>query len=123
MSARPASAPSAAPRRDAAAEMRFRTLLYRYLFHDWLFKDASRGNLYERTAALRHNRTQARWLPLYMRRWSVIGLGALGIAAFVELVLQCPLLSAFFYVPCAVCVPYNTVLAVGWAFLTRAPGG
>lgn len=42
------------------ADPAFRTLLYRYLFFAWLFKDASRGNLFERAAAWRHNQPQAR---------------------------------------------------------------
>ena len=42
--------------------MSFGTLLYRYFFFGWLFKDVNRGNLLERAAAWRHNREQARWL-------------------------------------------------------------
>ena len=45
-------------------------MLYRYWFFGWLFQDASRGGLVERAAALRHNRENAVWLPLYMRRWA-----------------------------------------------------
>ena len=54
--------------------MAFRTLLYRYFFFGWLFRDATRGNLFERAAAWRHNQAQAHWLPTYMRRWLVVGL-------------------------------------------------
>ena len=50
-------------------QMAFRTLLCRYFFFGWLFKDVNQGNLLERAAAWRHNRSQARWLPTYMRRW------------------------------------------------------
>ena len=54
--------------------MTFSTLLYRYFFYDWLFRDASRGSAFERAAALRYNIEQSRWLPLYLKRWSVLAL-------------------------------------------------
>lgn len=56
---------------DAAAS--FGSLLYRYWFFGWLFRDASRGNALERDSALRHNAERARWLPTYMRRWLTFG--------------------------------------------------
>jgi len=95
----------------------FRSLLYRYLFYGWLFRDACRGNLFERSAAMRHNRGQARWLPTYMRRWLVIGLLLLALALFSEAVLISPVLSAFFYVPGLLSLPYNVVTAVCWGGL------
>src|SRR5689334_9819571 len=48
------------------------SLLYRYFFFDWLFRDVSRGNLLERAAAWRANREMRRYLPVYLRRWLVI---------------------------------------------------
>jgi len=95
----------------------FRSLLYRYLFYGWLFRDACQGNLFERSAAMRHNRWQARWLPTYMRRWFVIGGLLLGVALFCESVLISPVLSAFFYVPGLLSLPYNVVTAVCWSGL------
>jgi hypothetical protein len=95
----------------------FHTLLYRYFFYGWLFRDVGRGNLWERSQAWRHNRDQSRWLPTYMRRWVVMGGILFGIAAFVEFVLSSPTLSAFFYVPSVMVVPFNTVTAVCWCFL------
>ena len=50
-------------------DIAFRTLLYRYFFFGWLFKDASRGNVIERAAAWRHNKERAHWLLTYLRRW------------------------------------------------------
>ena len=49
--------------------MSLRTLLYRYFFFEWLFLDVNKGNLLERSAALRHNQSQAHWLLTYMWRW------------------------------------------------------
>ena len=100
----------------------FRSLLYRYFFYGWLFRDASRGNVLERAASMRHNREQARWLPLYLRRMLVVGALLLSVAAFIEQVLGWPLASASFYLATVMTVPYDIVTGVCWVFLTqRAP--
>ena len=92
----------------------FRSLLYRYFFYGWLFRDANRGNRVEQAAALRHNYSQARWLPTYMRRWLAVGALLLCVATFCETVLNSPQLSAFFYVPGVLSMPMNAVTAVCW---------
>ena len=97
----------------------FSTLLYRYFFYGWLFCDVGRGTVWERAAAWRHNREQARWLPTYIRRWLVIGAGLFAIAWFVERMLLCPVLSAFFYVPSALSLPFNAITAVCWTCLVH----
>jgi len=102
--------------------MAFRTLLYRYFFFGWLFRDVSRGNLIERASAWRHNQAQARWLPTYMRRWLVSGLLLCGLGHFVEMVLAAPVASAFFYVPGALSVPINAVIGAAWIGLKALPG-
>lgn len=102
--------------------MAFRTLLYRYFFFGWLFRDVSRGSMLERAAAWRHNRSQAHWLPTYMRRWAVCGLLLWLFGGFVEGVLGSPQLSALFYVPSALSVPVNAVIAAAWAGLKALPG-
>lgn len=94
--------------------MPFATLLYRYFFFGWLFRDVSRGSLLERSAAWRHNRDQARWLPTYLRRWLCCGALFYAFGGFVEVALGAPLLSACFYVPSALSVPINAVIAVAW---------
>jgi hypothetical protein len=99
--------------------MPFSTLLYRYFFYGWLFCDAGRGNLWQRSAAWRHNRAQARWLPTYMRRWLVMGLLLYAMAWLVECVLHLPLLSAFLYVPSVLSVPFNAVTALCWTCLVH----
>ena len=95
--------------------MAFRTLLYRYFFFGWLFRDVTRGNLFERSAAWRHNCAQAHWLPTYMRRWLVFGVIFYSAGAFVELVMGAPIASALLYVPSALSVPINAVIVVAWA--------
>src|SRR5690349_15458456 len=97
--------------------MTFRTLLYRYFFFGWLFRDVNRGSLLERAAAWRHNQAQARWLPTYMRRWLGRGARAWAGGAFIEVVVGAPAASALLYVPGALSVPVNAVTLVVWVGL------
>ena len=114
--------PFAARKEHHVHDLRFRTLLYRYFFFGWLFKDATRGNAFERAAAWRHNQQQARWLPTYMRRWLGCGVMLYGFGGFVELALGSPMLSAFFYVPSALSVPVNAVIGAAWVGLKSLHG-
>ena len=98
----------------------FWTLLYRYFFFDWLFKDARRGDVFERAAAWRHNCEQARWLLTYMRRWLYFGLVLYGLGVFAELLLL-PELSSFFYVPASLSVPVNAVIGAAWLGFKALP--
>lgn len=104
------------------ASVPFRKLLYRFFFFGWLFKDASKGNLWERSSALQHNKEQARWLPTYMRRVTVTAMGIFAMALLCELVLLSPVLSALFYVPSIMAVPYNAVAVLAWLFLSHQGG-
>lgn len=101
--------------------MAFRTLLYRYFFFGWLFKDVNRGSPLERSAAWRHNRAQARWLPTYMRRWLWCGIVLYGLGGLAEMLLSAPGLSVLFYVPSALSVPINAVLGAAWVGLKVLP--
>ena len=101
--------------------MSFSTLLYRYFFFGWLFRDVNRGNLLERAAAWRHNREQARWLPTYMRRWLWCAAFFYSLGFVVELLLNAPGLSVVFYVPCALAVPINAVIGAAWVGLRVVP--
>lgn len=92
------------------ADLPFKILLYRYFFFSWLFKDVNKGDVYERSAAWRYNRTQARWLPTYLRRWLFLSGINYVLGVFCEMLLQAPILSAFFFVPMALSVSVNTVI-------------
>lgn len=74
------------------------SLLYRYFFYDWLFKDVSKGNAFERAAAWQHNVQQSRWLPVYMRRWLILVMTFYSLGLICENVLAQPYVAAFFYV-------------------------
>ncbi|HEY3049501.1 MAG TPA: hypothetical protein VGJ72_18810 [Polaromonas sp.] len=93
-------------------DITFRALLYRYFFFAWLFRDVNQRDLFGRAAAWRHNKGQARWLPLYMRRYLVSGALLFAIGWMLE--HASPVLSAFFYVPGVMSVPMITVAGVAW---------
>lgn len=97
-----------------------RTLLYRYFFFAWLFKDVGRGKLLERAAAWRHNVEQARWLPTYMRRYIICGLLLVALGDLAEPLA--PLVAVCFFVPGVVMVPMTAVAFVGWLWLRSGAG-
>lgn len=101
--------------------MSFGTLLYRYFFFGWLFKDVNRGSVWERAAAWRHNREQARWLPTYMRRWASCGLFFFALGGITEWGLNAPFVSVLFYLPGALSVPVNAVIGAAWVGLKVLP--
>jgi len=103
-------------------ELAFRTLLYRFFFFGWLFKDASRGDLFERAAAWRFNQSRAHWLPTYMRRWLWCGLILFALGGIAETMMSAPALSAIFYVPSVLSVPINVVIGVIWVGLKSLRG-
>lgn len=98
-------------------EPSFRTLLYRYFFFGWMFRDVTRGNLLERSAAWRHNQSQAHWLLTYLRRWLWCAVLLYGLGALIETGIGAPALSALFYVPSAVTLSLNAVIAAAWVGL------
>ena len=96
-----------------------RSTLYRYLFYGWLFGDARAGSDLERALVLRHNRDNARWLPVYMRRWLAIGACVTLLEILCERMLGQPLLAAGFAVAQVLVVTFLLVTAVSWIFLRR----
>ena len=102
-------------------EPAFTTLLYRYFFFGWLYKDVTRGNVFERAAAWRYNKEHAHWLLTYMLRWLWCGLIFYTLGGCVEWVLESPVLSMLFYIPGALSVPVNAVIAAAWVGLKVLP--
>jgi hypothetical protein len=97
--------------------------LYRYFFYDWLFRDADSGSEGERAAALRHNRDQAKWLPVYIWRWVVAGAVILALEALSEHVVGNAVLSAVLLVVLVFVVLFLLVSVVCWAFLRSGRPG
>jgi hypothetical protein len=97
--------------------MRLRVSLYRYLFYGWLFRDADAGTELERANALRHNRDQSRWLPVYLLRWSVIGGVLAGLETQARPLNAMPVLSAALAPAFIFVVMYLMLTTIFWAFL------
>ncbi len=99
--------------------MPFRTLLYRFIFFDWLFKDVSAArNVIERHAALQHNKYMSRYLPIYFRRWTVMATFDFGLGWLFERALQATVLSAYFFTWSCLTIAGMVVIAAAWIFLT-----
>ena len=115
--AEPVSSP-AVP--EAQPPMRFRTLLYRFMFFGWMFCDISAArDLFERHAALRHNRYMRRYLPVYLRRWSVLTAFDFSLGLLFERGLQASLLSAWFFTWSCVSLTAMVVISVAWLLLAN----
>ncbi len=92
----------------------FRTLLYRYFFFSWLFDDVNTGTMFERAAAVRHNREQARWLPTYVIRWMWLALMFYAVGGFAELVLEAPMIAVVCHVATTLCASFTITIATAW---------
>jgi len=98
----------------------FRSLLYRYFFFQWLFSDITRAKgPIERRAAWLHNQRQRAWLPLYMRRWTMLSVAGFALGAIGERVLSAPVFAACWYTGSCTSVSVLLVIVVAWAFLGR----
>lgn len=105
---------------DAEPELRLRTLWYRFIFFDWMFRDMHAArNLYERHAVARHNRHMCRYLPVYLRRWSCVTLCAFGLGCLFERATQASLLSAWLFTSSCLTLTGMVVISVAWAFLAH----
>jgi hypothetical protein len=111
---RPDARPGDGPGLDGLS---FRTRLYRYFFYAWLFRDADRGSSLERSAALRHNLSQAKWLPLYLLRWFIGGAVILALEMLSERIFGDSLVSAALAVMLIFVVMFHLITGICWAFL------
>ena len=103
-----------------AAEMSFATLLYRFLFFDWLFADMTKAkNLFERHVAWQHNRQMRRYLPQYLRRWSVLTAVDFACGCALESLMESKLLAAWFFTWTCVTITGMLIITVLWVFLSR----
>lgn len=113
--------PPLPPDPDRQPELSFGQLLYRFLFFDWLFRDVNAArDLFERHAARQHNRRMSRYLPVYLRRWSVLAAFDFGLGLLFEKVVQATLVSAWFFTWSCVTVTGMVVITVAWLFLAFA---
>lgn len=105
--------------------IRFSTLLYRYLFFDWLFADFGKARgLLERHAVWQHNRAMRRYLPVYLRRWSVLAATAFALGWLFEPLVDAAV-AACFFTGCAMTMTGMAQICLLWLLLGRpdAPHG
>jgi hypothetical protein len=96
-----------------------RESVYRYFFYGWLFRDGNSGSGLERAAALRHNREQAKWLPIYFVRWVICGSVLLVLENLCQRTLSSPVLSAALAVALILVVLFLFITAICWLFLHK----
>ena len=105
----------------AIPEIPFSTLLYRFMFFEWMFADISAArNLFERHACVQHNRRMCRYLPVYLRRWSVLTACGFGLGLLAERALQASLVSAWFFTGSCVSLTAMVVISVAWILLSHS---
>jgi hypothetical protein len=92
-------------------------LCYRYWFWDWLFRDATQGDLVRRAAAWRHNLSQRIHLPVYMRRWLAATALTFAVALAFEAALDARSAAAMFYVGSVLSLIVEFVAGIAWLFL------
>jgi hypothetical protein len=104
----------------ADIDIQFATLLYRYLFFDWLFADMTKTrDLLERHSAWQHNRSMRIHLPVYLRRWSALTALAFGLGCLFEHMLKAGVMAACFFTSSCVALTITLVTSVLWAFLYK----
>ena len=98
-----------------------RTLLYRFMFFEWMFADLSAArNLFERHAFVQHNRRMCRYLPVYLRRWSVLTVCGFGLGLLAERAPQASLVSAWFFTWSCVSLTAMVIISVAWIWLSTS---
>jgi len=71
---------------------------------------------------VRYNREQARWLPIYMRRWLAWGLLFCTLGAVADLVLASGTVARLLYAVGGLSISFNVAIAAAWVGL-RGPHG
>ena len=104
-----------------ACDLPLSTLLYRYFFFGWLFRevDDSASSLFERAAVIRHNRRQAAWLPTYMQRWLFCALLFYGLGGGCDMLFESAIPGRWCYALSAMCISFTVTIATAWVGLTQ----
>lgn len=107
---------------EASNRPSFSTLLYRYFFFGWLFRDVApcRDNLFQRAAVERHNLRQAAWLPTYALRWLVLALLVYAAGGGLELACDAPVAAASCYGAGILCLSVALAIGIAWLGITRS---
>ncbi|MCR2746718.1 hypothetical protein [Limnobacter parvus] len=91
------------------------SVVFRYFFFHWLFRDASVKEFYQRSAAIAHNKANRHHLLAYLRRWIVLALLMFFLGIMLEQ-FNTPA-CVFFYTIAALCSCTIVKITVAWIFL------
>jgi hypothetical protein len=105
------------PQSPPPSQPRLGSLLYRYFFFDWLFRDVTRGTLLERAAAWRFNRERRRYLWVYLRRWLFVFAAGYGLGVLFEHAFQLVYAAACCYSSSCVSASVIFVIVLSWLTL------
>ena len=80
------------------------------------------GDMFKRAANLRFNREQARWLPVYIRRW--LGWGGMfcALAAVADQLLPAYPVARLLYAVGGLSISFNIAIAAVWIGLRGLDG-
>lgn len=102
------------------ADIRLASLLYRFLFFDWLFADMTEAkSLFARHAAWQHNHEMGRHLPIYLLRWSVLTILAFGLGCLFDRILESSVAAACFFIVSSMTLAVMLVILALWVFLSN----
>lgn len=90
------------------------SLLYRYFFFGWLFRDVSQGSFLERAANWRFNQDMRRHLPKYLRRWLFIFLSGYVLGVLFERGFQLIYAAACCYSSSCVSASVIFIIVFSW---------
>lgn len=97
------------------------SILYRYFFYDWMFKDmrCARGVI-ERSAFWRHNQSMRTHLWIYLYRWCVISALAFAVGAiFGGNALELPVIAGIGFTGASFALCVMAIIGASLAMLAR----
>ena len=95
-----------------------KSVYYKYLFYDWLFKNMqSAKNKTEERLSWLHNQRNRHYLIIYMLRWFVITCITFSGGYISEKIIVCLPASACCFIGTACAIPILVVTFVAWLFL------
>lgn len=97
------------------------SLLYRYFFFSWLYRDVDRGSWLERSAAWRYNKAHAHWLLTYLKRWVVLDCTAFAAGCLTSLAFQGHWICVPFFLLFSLAMSVISVIVVAWLGLRLMP--
>jgi len=93
------------------------SVLFRYFFFQWMFRDVNAREVFQRAAAVRHNQAQRPYLLVYLRRWAFLTVFAFATGALLEHwgTMAC----VFFYTVSAISSCTLSKIGAAWLLMGR----